>query len=314
MQPPSSMTDIAIEQGGVIGRSQALECGLSRHVIDRLRDSGDWQALAGGIYYTESGAVPWLARAWGGVLIGGAGSALAKRSAAVLHGLADGEPLPIQVLVPHDRRLAERGWVRFQRQRDDVRLPITAAIPARTRLEDTVLDLCAEADPGEVLTWITRAVQRRLTSPARLLSALRARLRMRHRRLIEHVLTDAASGVHSHLEYRFSRDVSRAHGLPPSRRQFRVPGTNRIADVAYEEFALLIELDGRIGHVEEGMWRDRKRDNTHAIMGWLTLRFGWWEVVRSSCAVAGDIAAVLRARGWLGQLQDCSTCGEVPTA
>ena len=76
------MTDIAIEHGGVISRSQALECGLSRHVIDRHRDCGDWQALSGGVYYTESGAVPWLAQAWAGVLIGGAGSALAKRSAA----------------------------------------------------------------------------------------------------------------------------------------------------------------------------------------------------------------------------------------
>lgn len=84
--------------------------------------------------------------------------------------------------------------------------------------------------------------------------------------------------------------------------------------MAYEEFALLIELDGRIGHVEEGMWRDRKRDNAHAIVGWLTLRFGWWEVVNAPCAVATQIVAVLRARGWRGQLRGCSVCGSVRTS
>lgn len=122
---------------------------------------------------------------------------------------------------------------------------------------------------------ITKAVQRRLTTPAHLLTALRTRHAVRYRHLIEQVLGDAESGVHSQLECRFNRDVARLHGLPPGRRQFRVPGTNRLADVSYEEFKLLVELDGRIGHVEEGMWRDRKQDNAHAMVGWLTLRFGW---------------------------------------
>jgi len=181
-------------------------------------------------------------------------------------------------------------------------------------LEDTVIDLCAEGAPAEVITWITKAVQRRLTTPAHLLAALRARHAVRHRYLIEQVLSDAVTGVHSQLEYRFDRDVARSHGLPPGQRQFRVQATKRFADVAYEEFRLLIELDGRIGHVEEGMWRDRKRDNAHAVVGWLTLRFGWWEILRSPCGVAADIAAVLRGRGWTGQLRGCSVCGSVRTA
>jgi len=292
----------------VVTRLQAQECGLSRHVIERLRRSGGWQLLSSGIYFTRPSEPPWMANAWAGVLIGGSGSALAKRSAAVLHGLVDGEPLPIHVLVPHRKRLTDHAWVRFQRQRDHVRMPTTAVLPARTRLEDTVLDLCAGGQPAEVIAWITKAVQRRLTTPAHLLTALRTRHAVRHRHLIEQVLGDAESGVHSQLEYRFNRDVARLHGLPPGRRQFRVPGTNRLADVSYEEFKLLVELDGRIGHVEEGMWRDRKRDNAHAMVGWLTLRFGWWEVVRSSCAVAADIAAVLRARGWTGPARCCPAC------
>jgi len=143
---------------------------------------------------------------------------------------------------------------------------------------------------------ITQAVQRRLTSPARLLVTLEVRHAIRHRDLITQVLGDAVAGVHSQLEYRFGRDVARSHGLPTGQRQFRVPATTRLADVAYEEFALLIELDGRIGHVEEGMWLDRRRDNAHAIVEWLTLRFGWREVVHTPVLVAADIAAVLWPR------------------
>jgi len=311
---PSSLSALALDQAGVLTRAQATESGLSRHVIERLREQGTWHLLATGVYFTGAGEVPWMAKAWAGVLIGGTESALAGRSAAVLHGLADGQPLPIQVLVPHRRKVADRAWLTFQRQREDLRLPYAPVLPMRTRIEDTVLDLCAAGDPGEVITWITKAVQRRVASPARLLTALRRRRAVRHRGLIEQVLGDAASGVHSQLEYRFGQDVLRSHRLPAGRRQFQVPGTGRLADVAYEEYAVLVELDGRIGHVEEGMWRDRKRDNAHAVVGWLTLRFGWWEVVNSPCAVAADIAAVLRARGWPGLIRACPNCGDVRTA
>lgn len=139
-----------------------------------------------------------------------------------------------------------------QRQRDHVRMPASAARPARTRLEDTVLDLCAQGEPAEVISWITKAVQRRLTSRARLLATLQARHAIRHRDLIAQVLSDAAAGVHSQLEYRFGQDVARSHGLPWGQRQFRVPVTNRLADVAYEEFALLIELDVGSGMSRRG--------------------------------------------------------------
>lgn len=310
---PPGLAGSALDQAGVLTRAQIVEHGLSCHSIERLVRAGDWQVLAPGVYFTAPGQPPWIACAWAGVLLGGAGSALAVHSAARLQGLVDGDPLPIQVLVRHSRRMTDRPWVRFNRQRARVRLPNTLAAPPRTRLEDTVLDLCAAGAPTEVIDWITKAVQRRLTTPTRLREALLARRRLRHRNLIEQVLGDAEAGVHSQLEYRFARDVTRGHGLPPGRRQFLVPGTRHVADVGYEEFTLLIELDGRIGHVEEGMWRDRKRDNAHAIAGWLTLRFGWSEIVAAPCAIAEQIASVLCERGWLGQSSACSGCGSLRT-
>jgi very-short-patch-repair endonuclease len=155
---------------------------------------------------------------------------------------------------------------------------------------------------------VTKAVQRRLTTPEALSRALQRRTRIRHRKLIGELLADVASGVHSALEHRYLHDVERAHGLPKPSRQASRPGKGVFVDVLYREFALIVELDGRIGHVEEGRWRDRRRDNMHAASGALTLRFGWHEVTREPCAVALDVAEVLIGRGWTGYPAKCPRC------
>ena len=56
------------------------------------------------------------------------------------------------------------------------------------------------------------------------------------------------------LEFRYHRDVERAHGLPESARQvpFTTPGGRRgRRDRVYEPFGVVIELDGRLAHQPE---------------------------------------------------------------
>jgi hypothetical protein len=50
------------------------------------------------------------------------------------------------------------------------------------------------------------------------------------------------------LEYRYVRDVERAHGLPRSRHQARVVIDGKVVyrDVYYEEYQLTVELDGQL--------------------------------------------------------------------
>ncbi len=71
---------------------------------------------------------------------------------------------------------------------------------------------------------------------------------------------------------------------------------------------VLIELDGRIGHVGEGMWRDRRRDNAHARLSQLTLRYGWQEVCDEPCAIALEVFEVLISRGCGGYPDRCGRC------
>lgn len=68
-----------------------------------------------------------------------------------------------------------------------------------------------------------------------------------------------------------------------------------------------MELDGMRDHTN---WsKDMWRDNEHALrLGAVTLRYGWWAVETSPCAVAAQLAAALSARGWTGTVSRCRAC------
>lgn len=109
------------------------------------------------------------------------------------------------------------------------------------------------------------------------------------------------------MERRYLVDVERAHGLPPGSRQVRLVGVG-IADVVHEPFGVVVELDGRIGHGAEGAEKDARRDNRNMARGRVTLRYGWVAVTDGACATAAEVAAVLRSRGWEGELESCPRC------
>ncbi len=305
---PQSLHRLAQIQSGVISRDQALGSGVSPTVVKRLLRDGVWGSSAPGIYSVPNTEPDWLSQVWAGVLLGGSQARAAGTTAASLHELIDTRQLPIEVLVPVGRQLADRPWVTFRQERPGVRAVSGRAEPPRTRIEDTVLDLCATGTPADCVSWVTGAMQRRLTSPEALGRALTRRSRMPHRRLLIGLLSDVATGVHSALERRYQQEVERAHGLPTPERQRSRPGRNVFVDVAYRQYLLIIELDGRVGHVGQGRHRDRRRDNEHATSGALTLRFGWEEVTGEPCAVARDVAEVLVARGWSGFPVSCPGC------
>jgi hypothetical protein len=136
-----------------------------------------------------------------------------------------------------------------------------------------------------------------------------ARKKLRWRTELNELIAAAAGGDHSVLEFRYHRDVERAHGLPESERQvlFTGPGGRRgRRDRTYEKYAVVIELDGRLAHPAEEQWKDKARDNAAAVGGLQSLRYGWNDVGRQPCATAVQVARVLRLHGWDGRLRSCS--------
>lgn len=305
---PVTAASIAQSQSGAVSRQQLLDSGLESQTIFRWLESGRWQQLHRGVYAVFTGPVPRETTLWAVLLRAGPGAVLSHLTAAELHGLIDHPGESIYVTVPSTRRITMRGVVvRTSRRITEATQP--GREPPRTNVEETVFDLIELAGTSDdACGWITRAVSRRLTTAERLIETLKLRKKMRWRTMLEEMLAAASDGIHSVLEYRYLRDVERAHGLPRSRHQVRVviDGKTVYRDAYYEEYRLAVELDGRLAHPEEDRRRDRHRDIRAGMDDILTTRYDWQDVRGHPCETALLQARILRRRGWAGMPRPCS--------
>jgi very-short-patch-repair endonuclease len=295
-------------QSGVISRRQAVSCRMDADTIDNQLRSGRWQRLQTGVYATFTGTPSRDAELWAVVLRAGPGAALSHQTAAQLHGMTEVRAETTHVTVPATRHPEPiRGAIIHRAGRlDQARHPVM--LPPRTRVEDTTLDLTqAAASFDDAFGWLCRAVGQRLTTAARLQAALDTRPKVRWRADLTAALGSIGAGVSSHLEHRYVRDVERRHGLPPARRQAQVAMGSRIryVDNLYEGAALAVELDGQVAHSIADRWTDMHRDNAHAAVGLITLRYSWADVTQRPCLVAGQVTQVLRQRGTVVRLRRC---------
>ena len=265
--PPPGLQRLAALQSGVLTREQVLGHGLSQNVVNRLVRSGSWQRISPGLYLTLPVAPSWDSLAWGGILLGGPAARLGPEASGYLHRLVARPADPIDVLVPMEKLVQTRGSWQFIRERPAARSGRSVGSPPRLSTEDTVLDLANQRSVGEVVGLVTKAVQSRLTTTSRLHEHLEHRARHRHRALLTDLLADVADGAESALELLYLRTVERAHGLPRGNRQSTHAGLPYYRDVRYDEFGVLVELDGRAGHEGVSRFRDMNRDNRHALLG-----------------------------------------------
>jgi hypothetical protein len=272
--------------------------------------SGRWQKIYPGVYATFTGVAGRSPQLWAAVLSAGPGAVLSHETAAELHGLNDRPADAIHVTVPRQRHIAPVSGVVIHRSARAIEAVDGYTNPPRTKVEETVLDLTQTARSfDDVCGWVTRAFARDLTDEARLEKAMSARPKLRWRADLDGLIVAANGGDHSVLEFRYHRDVERAHGLSEPDRQvpFTGPGGRRgRRDRVYQEYGVVVELDGRLAHPGEHQWRDKTRDNAAAVGGQQTLRYGWTQVRWEACATAVEVAKVLRRRGWDGWPRPCS--------
>jgi very-short-patch-repair endonuclease len=306
-QLPPPCQRLLRRQSGVIASWQARTAELGPRRMEALVHAGRWQRLHRGVYASFTGGPPRKAVLWAGVLRAGSQSILSHETAGELDGLFDKPSKLLHVTIPQTQRLQPIAGFVIHRSTRILEARDLSRRPPRTIIEETVLDLAAEAISfDDVISLLARACQRRLTFPVLLRQAVEVRARMRWRAEILQALGDVADGVESPLEYRYLRDVERAHGLPHATRQAHAAqGVRR--DVLYREYGVVVELDGRISHIDRRLQDDR-RDNTAGAQGIITLRYGWPDVTELRCKTAVQVGETLSRRGWPGPLRPCRHC------
>jgi predicted transcriptional regulator of viral defense system len=306
LEIPAGYRELLARQDGIIGRSQALEFGLSPDSMrNRVRAVG-WQRIQRGVYATFSGEMTREAQLWAALLRAGPTAVLSHQTAAELYGLLKQPSSSIHLTVPATANPAKHSkipGVVVHRSRMLERTRHPALLPPRTRIEDTVLDLIEAMDEAaDRYDLICRAIGGQLTTAARLRLALKKRTRFRDRLEAEAALADVAQGALSNLERWYLRGVERRHKFPVASRQARVKvgGTSIYLDNLYEDYLLCVELDGSAAHPAGEQWADNRRDRRNlAVEKIVTMRFGYLDLCtqEAQCRTAGEVVGVLRDRG-----------------
>jgi hypothetical protein len=158
----AALSDVALEQFGVVSRSQVLECGLGRGALDHLiRPGGPWQRIVPGVYVTTTGTVTPDQRAMAALLHAGPRSMITGAAAVRRHNLRCAGLNEIDVLVPAEVRVHSTGFVRILHT---TRMPATCYVTRRIRFalpERAVADAArGMIRLGDVRAVVAEAIQR----------------------------------------------------------------------------------------------------------------------------------------------------------
>lgn len=316
LSEPDGWNKLTEAAQGIVSLQQAKAAGVARKKLHQQARSGKGQRVHRGVYATFAGELTRTAELWAAISRAGRGAMLSHETAAEIQGLSSQPSSLIHITVPTRRRPAQRGEIAgvvIHRSDQAQADPVPYTELPRTRLMDTVLDLVAAADSFEqACTWIARAVTLTGLTTADIAAAMAARTRMRRRRLLEEMLTDAGDGVHFPLEHHYVKMIVRPHGLPAGTRQPRQREPRQrdgmaawYLDFAYPQYKVVVELDGAIASPPVARAPD-------ALDGSQTIALGWPDVIDHPCANAARLARILIDGGWdAATLRPCGDGCEV---
>jgi hypothetical protein len=139
-------------------------------------------------------------------------------------------------------------------------------------------------------------VQQGLTRTSDLRAQLRRPGQMLRRALLLKVLGDIEGGAQALSELDFTQKVIRRFGLPePSRQVGKRDSHNRQRwiDVVFDEWKVMVEIDGA-QHIQPlEQWDDMERDNDMRAEGYEVLRFPAWLVRKNPEFVARKVREAL---------------------
>ncbi|EWT00348.1 hypothetical protein N865_16265 [Intrasporangium oryzae NRRL B-24470] len=267
--------EAAADQGGVVSRAQLTALGITRHDIRSEVAGGRWrcpgrQTVAVHTGPLTSPSLCWTAIFETGVQIAALDGVTALQHAG-LRGYVDDE---IHLSAVHNHNTEPLSGVRIHKVIRRVAGELVEAGIPRTRPEVAAVRAAHwAASDRQAALILLMAVQQRLTTPRRLAAAQRLVRGRTRRAFIRAVVRDIAFGVQSLGELDFAR-LCRACGIPePSRQVVRqTPGGRIYLDVAWDEYDLVVEVDGAQHRWGLAVTGDNLRQNDVTLAGDRVLR------------------------------------------
>jgi len=247
------LSGLLMDQFGVVSRSQALDCGLSRGRIDHLTEPGGrWQRILPGVYAATTGTVTLDQRAMAALLYAGPGSLITGSAAVRRHNLRCAGLNEIDVLV--------RVGVRRQ-SAEFVRIIHTARMPETWYSMDGIrfvsLDRAvADAARGmtrlsDVRAVVAEAVQRGRCDLASLITELNEGP-VAGSRFYREALAEISEGIRSAAEADMKHLIDKSDLEKPmyNAELYAVDGTFLgVADAWWQRAGVVAEVDSRQYHL-----------------------------------------------------------------
>lgn len=278
--PPSAdrmVRAFARSQHGVVTTAQLAAAGLHRNAIAGRVARGVLRRTHRGIYVVEDGPFTSFNAA---VLACGGAAVLSHRAAAVVWGLLDAEPGPVDVTVTEGHRRSRPGIRVHQAPADRTTrhgIPITT--PQRT-----LADLATTATQRDLERALNEAQIQRLPLPARSSS-----------RALNAALDDHPGMTRSEAERRLLRLVRQA-GLPRPRTNAKVCGYE--VDLHWPDHGLVVEFDSWTYHSTRAAFeRDRRRDADLQLAGNRVMRVTHRQLAGDALGLVARLASALAAPG-----------------
>jgi very-short-patch-repair endonuclease len=222
-------------------------------------------------------------------------AALGGLTAATLDGLRGFATTSTFIVTPHSTRARSRPRVIVVRSRQlSTRDVHPARTPRRTRLPRSILDAASWATADlRCQAIIASAVQQGLVTPGALDAVASQRVKVPRHALISETIRDVGGGSLSEYEVLFVR-MCRAYCLPTPTRQRRrkdASGRWRYLDVDFDQYGLVVEIDGQQHMDPLPWWEDMMRNNELVVDEQkVLLRFAGFALRHQS----EQVAAVLR--------------------
>ena len=293
----SAVDDLVARQHGLITRSQALLCGLTKQPLrTRTRPGGSWSVLLPGVYSTFTGTPTADQRAMAALLYAGPGSLITGQTAMAAHGINTLERAIVDVLVPIDRRRQDHGFVHVMRTSKMPRVAYMAgelryAPPARA-VADAARQL---SDLRDVRTIVAAGAQWRGLSVAELAKELEQGPTAGSAGFRE-VLAEVADGIRSAAEADLRKLIKRARLPDPCYNPRLYKGQEFIAmpDAWWPEAGVAVEVDSKQWHFSPRDWEATlARHARMSSFGITVLHYPPRRILTEPAVVAAEIRSAL---------------------